>query len=235
MISDKLYKEIQHLSIDTQLDLLRQTEANIYRRSLYKTTRDLLGYKDVNLRTHGNVIQCLERESKRKLVVMPRGSLKSTICTIAYPIWCLLKNPNERIIIDSEVYTNSKNFLREITAHMFNPNITELFGEFYNKKNWTEGEITIKQRTVPKKEASITCSGIGAGKTSQHYSIAILDDMNSPKNSSTIEGRRKVIDHYRMYMSLLEPDGTLIVVGTRYSDDDLIGHILKNELDIKFV
>ena len=30
--------------------------------------------------------------------------------------------------------------------------------------------------------------------------------------------------------SILEPDGILVVIGTRYAVDDLIGHIIENEI-----
>ena len=80
------------------------------------------------------------------------------------------------------------------------------------------------------KESSIVASGIGANKTSQHFDIIIHDDMNSHKNSQTAEQRKKVIDHYRLNHSILEPNGTLVIIGTRYAADDLIGHILENEI-----
>jgi hypothetical protein len=162
---------------------------------------------------------------------MPRGTFKTSITSVAYPIWLLMRNPNLRIMLDSEVYTNSKNILREIKARLLSPAFRDVFGDWKGEV-WNEGEIVIKGRTEVKKEASITCSGIGAQKTGQHYDVAILDDMNSPKNSSTPEGCERVITHYRYYQSLLEPEGTLIVVATRYAALDLPGHILANELGI---
>lgn len=181
-------------------------------------------------RTHLPIVRVLEASTRRKLICVPRGTFKSSICSISYPIWRLINNPNLRVLIDSEVYTNSKNFLREIKAHLVSERLIAMFGQFYNPNSWNEGEITIRQRTVNKKEGSITCSGIGAVKVGQHYDVIIGDDMNSPLNSGTPEGRKKVVDHFKMNMSILEPDGTYVIVGTRYSEDDLIGWIIKNLL-----
>lgn len=206
---------------------------NYFTNSLYSTSKYLLNYKDLNPYTHSNVIKALEASTKRKLIVMPRGTFKSSICSVGFPIWSLLKNPNERILLDSEIYSNSKNFLREIKMHLTNALPVRLFGEFKTQDCWNEGEIIIRHRTKIFKEASITASGIGAEKTGQHYSIVIADDLNSPGNSSTKEGREKVIDHFRYLTSIMEPDATLVVVATRYNELDIPGFILSNEIGDK--
>jgi hypothetical protein len=210
---------------------LEEIQRREYRKSLGLTAKHLLGYPDINGHTHGDIIESLEADTKRKLIVCPRGSLKSTLCDISYPIWLLLKQPNLRILIDSEVFSNSKSFLREIKAHLESEKLVSLFGKFKSDQ-WTEGSITIAQRTIPKKEPTIQCSGVGAIKVGQHYDVIIMDDMNSNKNSQNKEVRQKVIDHYKLNISILEPDGILAVIGTRYAEDDVIGHILANELGI---
>lgn len=209
----------------------RKKSADLYRNSLYLTCKSLLGYEHMTWRTHGDMIEALEHASQRKLLVMPRGTFKSSVGVVGYSIWSLLRNPNERILIDSEVYSNSKNFLREIKAHMTNPKVVELFGQFKSDTNWNEGELTIAQRTKPYKEASITCSGIGAVKVGQHFSKIIGDDLNSGNNSATPEARKKVITHYQMNQAILEPDGIYVIIGTRYAVDDVIGWILDNEIN----
>lgn len=200
-----------------------------YRKSLYALCKDLLDYKDVNASTHGNIINALECDSTRKLICVPRGCLKSSIACVAYPIWLLINNPNLRILIDSELYTNSKTFLREIRGHLESPTLKLLYSDFITRP-CNESEITIKQRKINRKEASITVGGIGTTKVGQHYDVIIMDDMNSPNNTGTPENAKKVVDHYRYNISILEPKGTLVVIGTRYSASDLIQHILDNEV-----
>lgn len=226
---DRLIKQ----PTSARTELTKRLMRDQYKGSLYHLAKYLLGYHDITWRTHGKIIQVLEDHNPRKLLVLPRGSFKSSLACEAFPIFLLNNQPNLRILIDSEVYTNSKNFLRKIRALLEDERVTDLFGEFKSQDNWNEGEITILQRTQPFKEASITCSGIGAVKVGQHYDVIICDDMNSPNNSSTPEGRQKVIDHYKMSTSLLEPDGTLVVIGTRYAQDDLPGWILENEINRK--
>lgn len=205
---------------------------NYYRDSLFDLSIDLLGFKDVNESTHGGIIKALGSDSHRKLICVPRGCLKSTIACVAYPIWLLIRNPNLRILIDSELYTNSATFLREIKQHLASSRLVSIFGEF-KSKCWNESEIIIAQRTANLKEASITVGGVGTTKVGQHYDVIIGDDYNSPNNSDSPEKCQKVISHYKYNTSILEPTGTYVVIGTRYAENDLIGHILSNEVNIE--
>jgi len=199
------------------------------RSDLYVFATEICGYEEVNLRTHGEMLDALESPNPRKLIVMPRGTFKSSIGTVAYSIWRLINNPNERILIDSEVYTNSKNFLREIRAIFQSKKFVDLFGD-WRGSNWTENEITVSTRTKSYKEASITAGGIGTVKVGQHYTVIIGDDYNSGNNSETTEMRAKVVRHYQLNTSILEPTGTYAIIGTRYAVDDVIGWIQANEI-----
>lgn len=225
-----IISEIKNADEEIRVYLAQQVLGEIYKNNFFKFCK-YLGYKDITERTHGDMIRCLQSESKRKLIVMPRGTFKSSIGVVAYSIWNLIKNPNIRILIDSEVFANSKTFLREIKNHLESDAITSIFGDFKSPKNWTEGSITINQRTINLKESSVRCSGIGVSAVGQHFDLIIGDDYNSDKNSDTAQGRDKIIQHYKMNLSILEPDGTYVVIGTRYAINDIIGHILVAECD----
>ncbi len=229
MTPDLIHK-ISKLSEKEQNHIL----AEHYRSSLFDFAKFCMGYKDLSWRTHKDMIDALESDVHRCLIVMPRGSLKSSLGVTAFSIWSLIRNPNERILIDSEVYTNSKNFIREIKQYLESERIIKLFGQFKGPV-WSESEITIAQRTHPYKEASVTAGGVGTIKVGQHYSLDIKDDLNSNKNSQTEEQRQKVIRHYQMSTSILDPGGRQIVIGTRYSSDDVIGWILKNEIGTSLI
>lgn len=201
-----------------------------FRTSLYHTAKYLCGYDLVNWRTHGAMIEALEAPTTRKLIVMPRGTFKTSIAVVAYPIWLMLRNPNIRIMLDSELWSLSSASLREIKSQLKSERFREVFPDWATS-NENQDQIIINKRTRPKKEATITASGIGAGKTGQHYDVIIADDMSSPRNTNTPELAEKTITHYRYYTSILDPGGTLVVIGTRYSELDLIGWILKNEIE----
>ncbi len=222
--------ELTKLPKDKRLVATLETERALYLKSLFLTAKYLLNYSEINWYTHGDMISVLESERPNRLIVMPRGTFKTSVGVVAYIVWRILNNFNTRILLDSELYTNSKKTLREVSQHLTSPEITRLFGSFRGQGVWNESEIFISQRSIIRKEATVTVSGIGAQKTSQHYDEIIADDLNSPKNSNTQEGRQKVIDHYRMYTSLLDPGGRKTLIGTRYHDLDCIGYVLRNEI-----
>ncbi len=205
-------------------------ERELYLSSLYILAKFGLGFNRVTKEVHGPMIRTLESKAPRKIVVEPRGIFKTSVCSIAYPISRLLKNPNLTILLDSEVYNNSKNTLRAIKGFLQSETITRVFGNQVGDK-WDEGEIIVAPRhSKTAKEASITVGGIGTTKVGQHYDLIIGDDYNSPSNSETPEKCEKVINHIRYNLNILNPGGEYLFVGTRYSERDVLGFLLKDIL-----
>lgn len=217
---------------DEQLQIIVETRQQIYKDSLYLFAQVICGFKEITESTHLPMISALrDQETKRKLIVVPRGCFKSSIGSVAYPMWMVERDPNIRILLDSELYSNSKNLLREIRSHYASPAFTDVFGT-RESSVWNESEIIVSTRTKPKKEPSIVCSGIGAQKTGQHYDLIIADDMNSPGNTKNPEVAENIRNHVRYYTSILEPGGTLVFIATRYSELDVIQMILDNEIGV---
>lgn len=214
---------------DDQAAISKESLRAIYKNDFFLFAKKHLGYKDLDWSVHGQFVGVFESYAHRKLVVMPRGTFKSTLGSVAYPIWRLVRDPNLTILLDSELYSNSKNFIREIKGHLESENMTDLWGCLVGPK-WDEGEIILKSRTANKKEASITAGGLGTTRVGQHYDLIIGDDYNSPQNSETPEKCQKVIDHVRYNLNILNPGGEYSLIGTRYAERDVIGFMLSEVL-----
>ena len=226
-----LLSRLEKLSDPEQLHVALGAIRALGEQDLYFMTKYILGYKDFNRRTHAEPVQCLESDAHRKFIIEPRGTFKSSLASVAYPIWCLARNPNDTILLDSEIYTNSKNFLREIRQHMESNRLLRMVWGPWIGPIWTEGEIVIAQRSRNIKEASITVGGIETVKVGQHYWKIIGDDYNSPKNSDTPEKCRKVIDHVRYNLNILNPGGEYVFAATRYAELDIPGWFFKEILN----
>jgi predicted phage terminase large subunit-like protein len=199
---------------------------------------DVLGYKDWDL-CHDDMYEFFEKhkDEKRLLLLIPRGHLKSSVVTIGMNIQDMLRNPNIRILVANAIWDNARSFVGQIGDYCSKyGNLKELFGEFRPKsrgnKGWNKDAITIQQRTMPLKEATITSTGVGRTQASQHYDKIVLDDVVSRENIGTKEQRSKIVDFYGDCLSLLEPDGKVVVVGTTWHEDDLY-NLLKKDTGYK--
>lgn len=220
---------------------LLETMREGFKSSLYHTAKYLLGMSDINWYTHGQMIQDLEElEFRQKgianaLIIMPRGSLKSSVGSTAFPIWRLLRDPNKRILIDSATYDLSTQLVSAIAQYLTSTPVTDLFGTFKTKGDWSSKSITIAQRTKILKESSVVAGGIGSPKTGAHYDCIICDDLNNEKNSATPELMEKVYKHYQMNFAILDPGGDVAVIATRYAALDVPGSIMLNELGVELL
>jgi len=201
----------------------------ILKNDFFSYARFALGYHDLNWPTHGETIRLYESLATRKIDVLPRGTFKSSLGCVAYPMWRLERDPDLTILLDSEIFNNSKNFIREIKAHYNSDKYRSVFGLRIGEK-WGESEITVAPRVRNRKEASITAGGIGTVKIGQHYDLIVGDDYNSPANSDTPEKCQKVIDHVRYNLNILNPSGEYVFIGTRYAERDVLGFLLKDIL-----
>lgn len=192
-------------------------------------------HSQLNDRTHKKMCATASdwRYSRRKLILMPRGSFKSSCVTIGYSIQQICKNPNIRILIGSEVNATAKKFLREIKDHFeSNDRIQHLYGNHVRAKGrWTDDEITSRLRKRNLKEPTIFTTGTDQTRTGMHCDLAILDDPVSATNINTKESREKTLQWYReISNNILEPDGHLIIIGTRWHFNDLYQYILDEEV-----
>lgn len=226
------------------------------RTDLFFLCREVLDYKKMTTRTHQELCDYttsvlpnppdisrpgFDPRKNLLLLLMPRGTFKSSVVTIGFTLQFILNEPNARILIDSETFSKSKAFLREIMDHLVNnENYREIFKSIHGKypftkksemKLWTDSEVILPCRNVPKKEPTISCAGIDVTKNGMHYDLIIADDLHSEKNVTNKEQIQQVIDHYKLAFSLLDPGKPMIIIGTRWDYSDLYQHIIDFEAE----
>lgn len=208
-------------------DQLEEIKASC-KDSLWFLCSAFLGYKDWD-KVHDDLEKFLRRPSRKKALLLPRGHLKTTFCTIAHPIQHILRNPNVRVLIANQVWDKSRDMLREIKAQLESSQLKYIFGDFVSSK-WNEDQIIVRQRTKPLKEPTINTTGVESEQTGGHYDVIILDDLTGLTNSQTPEQREKAKRFRRSMINLLEPGGVLIEIGTRWHLDDTFADIFEKEM-----
>jgi len=228
--------------IDKKVDrnLARQAGA-ILTDSLFDFARVVLGHDLIEEEAHYDLCEFMcdrytdygEPVKRWKLVLMPRKTYKSTICLEDFAIQQIILNPNIRILISTENFSNSKFYLGKIKKQFEdNELLRNLYGDFVGTGGWREEYITVSQRTIPYKEPTIMCGGVEKTITGFHYDLIIADDIVTPNNIGTIDQINKVINYYKDFNNLLDNNmttGRVIVIGTRWNFNDLYQHIIDNE------
>jgi predicted phage terminase large subunit-like protein len=224
----------------SDLDTIREKAKS----SLYFFTKGILGYDWLVPHIHGPVCASLEAPTIRKLIELPRGWLKTTVCTIAYPMWLSIRNPNIRILVTQNSSTNACKKLSVIRGQWENNELLRtLFPELLPNRNsrWTADSLCItRSSTFP--ESTYEAAGTATKVVSRHYDVIIEDDTVAPDldelgNESlapTHDDVQKAIGWHRTNVLPLmnNPSKDIsLVVGTRWYDQDLIAWVKENEKD----
>lgn len=163
---------------------LDELSKDVYLNNLFAFNKDVLkvekgtdekGDPKAKLNVHHkelcDVIQ--HGKNKQKLILMPRGHLKSTLVTVGYSLQRIAKNPGIRILIGNATSSMAEAFLGQIKNHLkFNKDFIRLFGDMAEDAEvWSNNMINLKtdEESYQSKEATATAYGIGGNLVSQHY------------------------------------------------------------------
>ena len=216
------------------------TPRRMSEESLYYFARYVLGYDKLVRRVHESVCEILQSTKKRRVnFTMPRNFFKSTLASVAYPLWRAANDPSVTIQITMNTLENAKLKLGEIKGHVErNTRFQALYPEVipnFSKVPWGQENATLN-RDVTDSTPTFSATGIGTGVISRHFDEIILDDiLTARKDDMTGEdimpSRRdidKAIAYFRTTISLLKDPakGRIFNIGTRWANKDLINHVL---------
>lgn len=227
-----------------------ELERQLCKASLFYLAKNVLGYKDLDEQIHKPIADLWQDEATtpEAMAEIPRGHLKTTLCTISYALWVIITTEGRcRILLANAILRNSKGFLRAISDHLegrgANSKFAELFPEFrpYDASGkpiadkWTEEELTVL-RDITATEPTLTAVGMGGNLVSAHYTHIIYDDIVNDENTATPAQIDKVLTWYRESISLRDPKKFIRrIVGTRWHWEDLYGWIEANEPQVKLI
>jgi hypothetical protein len=228
----ELMEEVKALPTD-QREYLRE----VSKSDLYALSKGILGYKDLNPDTHGAFCRFFEGDPKlRRLGLMPRAHLKSTIATIADSIRLVLLDPNEaRILIAGETATQAEKFLSELKGHWEkNELLRNLFPELVPPRlagpgvKWSNSVASIV-RARDYRVGSWNTIGVGGAVTGDHYNRIKCDDLIGLEAARSPATMAAAIAWVSNIDSLLIDQNVDVIdfVGTRWSRTDLYAFIMR--------
>lgn len=210
---------------------------------LYFFAKAVLGFDKLKPHLHLPVANYLQMHpwnggharSNRKLLWMPREHFKSTLASIALPLWLLsCVDRNMTIALISAHSDNTKGWLGQIRDIVDGNGLFRwLFKEIRRGRKWDEERliITRDQNLSGDSQASITSYSINSGLASQHHDYIILDD---PVNEQVAESDVEMEKAVRLYIHLEEilrgwQRSGFLVIGTPWGREDVLQEALKEE------
>lgn len=224
---------------ESQLQALRHDAEN----NFYFFAKFILGFDWLTSDIHKplcDILQDYEKNTRVK-VTLPRSWLKSTVCSIAYPVWRAVRDPNIRVLLVQNTAANAKAKLRSIRG-MFESNswVRLLWGHVLPGKDsqWTTEKLELTRKKISP-EATFEAVGRATQVVGRHYNIIIEDDTVAPDKDEYTEDNvlptkddiGQAIGWHRAAIPLLVDMSTdmMIVVGTRWFEIDLLSWIEEKE------
>lgn len=164
-------------------------------------------------------LQMLSDGDIRKLMIsLPPRSGKTELSSIHFPSYFLEKNPENRVIIGTYNQTLANKLSRRVRGIcrdrvQLNP----------DRKAMEEWETM--------SGGGVRAVGVGAGIAGIGANLIVLDDVvRSRKDASSVTVRNSTCSWYTddIY-TRMEPDSRILLMATRWHEDDLLGRVAKGE------
>jgi predicted phage terminase large subunit-like protein len=155
--------------------------------------------------------------TKRLMLFLPPRHGKSEMTTVRYPVWRLEREPHLRVIIGA---------YNQMLANSFNRKARKIAAERFTLSD----RVAVEDWQTPD-GGGIRAAGVGAGVTGRGADLVIIDDpVKNREEAESPTYRDRVWDWYTddLY-TRLEPGASLILIMTRWHEDDLAGRILASE------
>lgn len=169
-------------------------------------------------------LEAVERgEIKRLMITMPPRHGKSELASRRFPAWYVGRNPERQIIAASYNSDLANDFGREVRNIVGSPEFHALFDTHLSE------DSRAANRWHTNEGGMYVAAGVGTAVTGRGADVLLIDDPFKDREEADSELRRqRVWDWYTStaYTRLM-PGGAVIVINTRWHDDDLSGRLLE--------
>lgn len=171
-------------------------------------------------------LEAVERgEIKRLMVFMPPRHGKSEVVSKKFPAWFLGRNPGKEIIISSYSADLAYDFSR-IARNTLRERGQQLW-----EVQLAHDSAAVTRWSIDGHRGGLMAAGVGGPITGRGAHVAIIDDpVKNSEDASSKTMRDKNFDWYRSTLrTRLAPGGAIVLVMTRWHEDDLAGRLLADD------
>lgn len=169
------------------------------------------------------IIERIDRgEEKRVCVSVGPQFGKSQTLSRAGPAWLSGRNPYRNIMLGAYNDTFAATFGGDVRHIIKSAEFREIFPD-YDLRKGSES----KEELITNKDAKLSFVGVGGSGTGKPADIFIVEDpYKNPADADSATYRKQVWDWFTgVTFSRLHKDSAVIVVHTRWHEDDLIGRL----------
>ena len=171
--------------------------------------------------------RCMETPGGRLMILAPPGSAKSTYADVVAPVWAMGKWPGYKILLTSYATRLARKHARRALHLARSQRFAATFAAHVRR------DVSAAHDWSLTNTSEYMAAGILAGITGNRANGAIVDDAIAGREeaeSPTI--RAKTWEAFKDDVeSRLLPGGWIIVINTRWHQDDVCGQILPDEYD----
>tara|TARA_Y100000310_G_scaffold120368_1_gene119106 strand:- start:15006 stop:16586 length:1581 start_codon:yes stop_codon:yes gene_type:complete len=159
---------------------------------------------------------------KRLIIQMPPRSGKSQLASRHFPAWYLGLNPEHQVICATYNDDFAKDFGRDVRNLVGGEEYKCLFPTLS-----LAADSAAADRWNTSHGGAYKSAGVGGGLTGRGAHLAIIDDpMKSREEADSKLERDKIWNWYRSVLyTRLMPGGAIVLILTRWHDDDLAGRL----------
>jgi hypothetical protein len=169
--------------------------------------------------------RCVDQGGQRIMVFLPPRSSKSLISSRLFPSWYMGRNPAHEILTISHNEQLSSDFGRSVRDLVATAEFEEVFDGVRLRK---DAKAAGKWKT--NKGGSYFSAGVKSQIAGRGAHVAIIDDAMSEEDAFSDSGREYIKNWYPSGLrTRLMPGGSIVIINTRYHDDDLCGWLLRNQ------
>lgn len=167
----------------------------------------------------------MDGETKNLIVMMPPGSAKSSYASVIAAAYFIGRNPQLSIITASHTLGLAEKFGRRTRNLLQSPEVCRLWQTRISDDNASAG------RWATTDGGEFLAAGVGGAITGSRADLAIIDDpVKSREEADSELIREKTWDWFRDDLrTRLKPGGRVVLVLTRWHEDDLAGRLLERE------
>jgi predicted phage terminase large subunit-like protein len=185
-------------------------------------------HKDICQRLEKFSEQVANQESPRLMLFMPPRHGKSTLASVAFPAWHLGRHPDHEFISCSYSGSLAMNFSRKVRQLLREPVYKNVF-----EKSRLDKDSQSVESWQTTQGGGYVAAGVGGGITGKGANILVIDDPVKNREDAESENNREATwDWYTSTAyTRLSPGGGILVILTRWHDDDLAGKLLRHAED----